>query len=248
MSHADFPYSEKALSLAQQGKIAEALDFYDLALEKHPDNDVILNNKAIALITIGRYEEALDHSRRAVVINPDSADIWINLGVALQKLNKLGEAADALERAVEINPYDAYARALLGIIYQKLNQEDRAKAQNRQLQELIFPNEYAGFYFGTAAFLLGMLIGGIRSVEGRPFEITISSQVIILIFFGLICLMYWKSLRRQQEVNRNVIIVPYLSPVQGDRSTRGMYRVLLLMLIVFVIGIVTGGDVWSWIR
>jgi tetratricopeptide (TPR) repeat protein len=248
MSHADFPYSEKALSLAQQGKIAEALDFYDLALEKHPDNDVILNNKAIALITIGRYEEALDHSRRAVVINPDSADIWINLGVALQKLNKLGEAGDALERAVEINPYDAYARALLGIIYQKLNQEDRAKAQNRQLQELIFPNEYAGFYFGTAAFLLGMLIGGIRSVEGRPFEITISSQIIILIFFCLICVLYWKSLRRQQEVNRNVIIVPYLSPVQGDRSTRGMYTVLFLMIVVFAFGAIAGGDIWNWMR
>lgn len=248
MSHADIPYSEMALSLAQQGKIAEALDCYDRALQKNPDNDVILNNKAIALITVGRYEEALAHSRRAVCINPDSADIWINLAVALQKLNQLSEAGDALERAVEINPYDAYARALLGIIYQKLNQEDRAIAQNRQLQELIFPNEYAGFYFGTAAFLLGILLGGIRSVEGRPFEIAASSQIIILIFFCLICLLYWKSLRRQQEVNRNVIIVPYLSPVEGDRSTRGMYRVLLLMLMVFIIGIVIGGDVWSWIR
>lgn len=248
MPHADSPYSEKALSLARQGKIAEALDFYDLALEKSPDNDVILNNKAMALITVGRFEEALTLSRRAAFINPDSADIWINMSVSLQKLDRLSEAGDALEKAVAINPYDAYARALLGIIYQRLNQEDRAKDQNRQLQELIFPNEYAGFFFGTAVFLLGILLGGIRSVDAKPFEISILSQTILLIFFCLICVLYWKSLRKQQEVNRSVIVVSYSPSVVGDQSNCGVYLVLLLMLIVFIIGIITGGDVWNWMR
>jgi len=248
MPHDDFPYHEQALSLARQGKIHEALDCYDRILEMSPDNDIILNSKAIALITIGKYEEALTFSKRAASISPGSADVWINTGVALEKLGRFTEAADALERAVEINPYDAYAHALLGILYQKLNQQDRADYQNRQLKELMFPNEYAGFFFGTAAFLLGILLGGIHTVRGRPFEIVIPSQVIILFFFLLICFLYWRSLRRQQEASRNVIIVPYPSPVEGDRSTRGMYSVLILMVIVFVIGAVAGTDVWNWIR
>lgn len=248
MSHADFLYKDKAFSLVRQGKIKEALDCFDRALEKSPDNDTILNNKAIALITIGRYEEALVHSRRASVINPGSADVWVNMGVSLEKLDRLPEAAEVLERAVAINPYDAYARALLGIVYQKLNQEDRAEAQNRQLQEIVFPNEYAGFFFGTAAFLLGMLLGGIRGIEGKPVEISITSQAILFFFFCLICVLYWKSLKKLHEINRNVIIVPYPSPVEGDRSSRGMYIVLIIMVVVFLIGILMGSDIWGWLH
>ena len=248
MSPANNPHQETALNLAREGKVHEALECYNHILEKNPDNDIILNNKAIALITIGKFEDAVTISQRAASVNPYSADIWINLGVALEKLGRLSESGDALERAVSINPYDAYARALLGIIYQKTNQQDRAEFQNRQLQELMFPNEYAGFFFGTAAFLLGMLLGGIHSVEGRPFEIVIPSQVVILFFFILICFLYWKSLRRQQEATRHVIIVPYPSPVEGDRSTRGMYAVLFLMIVVFAIGTIAGGDIWNWVR
>jgi tetratricopeptide (TPR) repeat protein len=246
MSGTRFPHHERAKMLAQQGKIEEALTCYDQALLADPENDALYNNKAVALITLGRYEEALAHCRRASSINPDSADTWTNMGVTLEKLDRLTEAAEALERAVAVNPYDTYARALLGIIYQKLNQEDRAEAQNRKLQELVFPNEYAGFFFGTAAFLLGMLLGGIGAVEGRPPEITIPSQIIILFFFCLLCVLYWKSLRKLNEINRNVIVVPYPSPIQGDRSAQGMYIVLTIMILVFFIGILLGSHVWNW--
>jgi hypothetical protein len=137
---------------------------------------------------------------------------------------------------------------MLGIVYQKLNQEDRAEAQNRFLQELIFPNEYAGFFFGTAAFMLGMLLGGIRGVEGKPIEITVSSQVVILLFFLIICFIYWRSLQKLNQINRNVIVVPYPTPVEGDRSATGMYIVLGIMVGVFFIGIFLGTDVWNWLR
>jgi tetratricopeptide (TPR) repeat protein len=245
MSATDFPHQEEAKRLAREGKYYEVLDCYDRILETHPENDVLLNSKAIALITLGRYEESLNCCQRAASLNPYSADIWTNMGVTLEKLGRFAEAAEALERAISVNPYDCYARALLGIIYQKLNREDLAEAQNRKLQELMFPNEYAGFFFGTAAFLLGLLLGGIRGVEGKPVVITIVSQVIILFFFCLICILYWKSLRNLHEINRNVMIVPYPSPVQGDRSTQGMYIVLAIMISVFIIGILAGSDVWT---
>ena len=248
MPHADFPHKEQAMNLARQGKIKEALDCYDRALAQSPDNDVIINNKAIVLITVGRYEEALAHAKRAASINPDSADVWVNMGVALEKLDRLCESAEMLERAVAINPYDAYARALLGIVYQKLDQGERAEAQNRQLQEIVFPNEYAGFFFGTAAFLLGMLLGGIRGIQGNPTEIILISQAILFFFFCLICALYWKSLKKLHGINRNVIIVPYPAPMEGDRTTRGMYIVLTIMIVVFAIGIVMGSDVWGWLH
>jgi tetratricopeptide (TPR) repeat protein len=153
MAHHDFPGSDEAFRFTQEGKIYEALACYDKALGANPRNDIILNNKAIALISLGRYEESLACSQKASVINPYEAGVWINKGIALEKLGRLPEAVDALEQAVAISPYNAYARALLGIIYQNLEQYDKAEAQNRKLQELVFPREYAGFFFAVATFL-----------------------------------------------------------------------------------------------
>jgi hypothetical protein len=113
--------------------------------------------------------------------------------VAFDKLGQHHEAIEALEHAVELSPYHAYARALLGIIYQKMDMGEQVELQNRKLQEIVFPNEYAGFYFTLVAFLLGTLLGGIRTVEGNTLEVSFGSQLIIFLLFCAICWMYWRS-------------------------------------------------------
>jgi tetratricopeptide (TPR) repeat protein len=246
MSGNDIPPHERALRLAQQGHFREALDCYDLALRNDPRNSGILNSKAAALIAMGRFEESLEPARKAASANSGAVDSWINLGVALEKLDRLPEASEALERAVAISPFNAYARALLGIVYQKMDMGERAEAQNRKLQEIVFPHGYAGFYFATAAFLLGLLMGGIRAVEGKPPEITISSQLILLVFFCGICKLYWRSLRVWQQINRNVIDMP--EAVSGRRvpGSRNMYIAMAVMVLVFVAGILVGASLWNW--
>jgi tetratricopeptide (TPR) repeat protein len=248
MPGSDIPYDERAAAYAQEGRISEALDCYDQALRHNPDNDVILNNRAIALISLRRFQEAYDTAKRASVVNPGSTDVWINMGVALEKMDRFPEAAEAFERAIGIDPYNAYARALLGIIYQKMDMGEQAEAQNRKLQELVFPRVYAGLYFAMAAFLLGMLLGGIRSVGNKPFEITIVSQAVIVVFFLVICGLYLRSLRLWQEINRRVIIVPFPAETKTERRPDGMYLILAAMVIVFMVGIVTGTDIWNWLH
>jgi tetratricopeptide (TPR) repeat protein len=248
MSDPDFPYKEEASEFAQQGKVREALDCYDRALRSCPDNDVILNNMATALICLGRFDEALVYVKRAAAINPASADIWINKGVALDKLDRPKEAAEALERAVAISPYNAYARAQLGILYQRMDMGDRAEAENRKLQEIVFPRGYAGLYFATAVLLLGILLGGIRAVQGADPAIAILSQAIILLFFCMVCWLYWKSQRMWQEINRHIIVVPYPAVARPGPGSTGLYVILAVMAIVFVTGILMGSDVWNWLH
>ena len=245
MANHDFPGSDEAFRFAQEGKIHEALACYDKALQSNPKNDVILNNKAIALISLGRYEESLACSKRAISINPYEAGVWINKGIALERLERLPEAVDALEQAVVISPYNAYARALLGIIYQKLDLYDKAEAQNRKLQELVFPKEYAGFYFATATFLLGLLLGGIMSVEGKPFPVTLGSAGIIILFFGIICILYVRALRLQIEIHRDVVSVA--SREKGIWEYGGSSEALVLGFLVFVffVGTVSGIGIWQ---
>jgi tetratricopeptide (TPR) repeat protein len=248
MSDPDYPYKDEAATLAQQGKVREALDWYDRALMTSPDNDVILNNMASALIYLGQPKEALGYVKRAAAINPASADLWINQGVALDKLDRLQEASEAFERAVAISPYNAYARAQLGILYQRMDMSDRADAQNRKLQEIVFPKGYAGLYFATAVFLLGILLGGIRAVEGADAAIAIASQVIILGFFCMVCALYWKSLTMWQEINRHIVGVPFLAAIRPEQGSKGRYIILVALGLVFCIGILMGCDVWNWLH
>jgi tetratricopeptide (TPR) repeat protein len=245
---APFPLSDndRGQDLARQGKMQEALDSYEDALKASTDNDVLLNNKAIVLISLDRFEESLVYSRRALSINPEAFEAWINAGVALDKLGRHHEASEALERAVALSPYHAYARALLGIIYQKMDMVDRAELQNRKLQEIVFPKEYAGFYFALAAFLLGTLLGGIRGVEGKSFEVSFGSQLIILFFFCAICWLYWRSRRIWQETGRHGM-VPYSLPSKDDLPSSGLKLIIVLMIIVFTCGILVGGNVRSYL-
>jgi len=248
MAHHDFPGSEEAFRLAQEGKIHEALACYDKALISYPKNDFILNNKAIALISLGRYEESLACSQKVIAINSYNADVWINKGIALEKLGRLPEAVDALEQAVAISPYNAYARALLGIVYQNLEQYDKAEAQNRKLQEIVFPREYAGFFFAVATFLLGLLLGGLVSVEGKPLPVTLGSEGIIILFFGIICILYVRALRLQIETRRDVVSVG--SQEKGIWGNGGTSEAVVLGFLVFVffIGTVTGIGIWQYFR
>jgi tetratricopeptide (TPR) repeat protein len=248
MTYQDFPGSDEAFRLAQEGKVHEALACYDRALLSNPKNDVILNNKAIVLISVGRYEESLACSQKAITINSYETNAWINKGIALEKLGRLTESAEALEQAVAISPYNAYARALLGIVYQNMEMYGKAEAQNRKLQEIVFPREYAGFYFATATFLLGILLGGILSVEGKPFPVTLGSAGIIILLFGIICILYVRAQKFQTEVRRDVVTAPCEPAGHGGWNRAGMSMALGFLVVVFIIGTVSGIGIWQYFR
>ena len=248
MAHSDLSGCDEAIHLAQEGKLHEAVVCYDQALKSDPDNEVLLHNKAIALISLGRYEESLVCSQKAIRINPYDVGVWINKGMALEKLGRYPEAIDALEQAVAVNPYNAYAHALLGIIYQNQEMTEKAEAQNRQLQELVFPREYAGFFFATAVFLLGLLLGGIMSVEGKPFPVTLGSAGIIILFFGIVCILYVRARRFQLEIHRDIVSVPSSETGLRGRERGNEAVVLGFLVFIFVIGTVSGIGIWQYFR
>jgi len=222
-----------------------SIESLDRMLAENPGDWRTLNAKAVALINLGRFEESLECSRQAAAIGSDHADIWVSMGVAYDNLGRYSEAAEVLERAVRLSPYDTYARALLAIAYQRMEMPDQADEQNRKLQEMVFPREYAGFYFTLAAFMLGLLLGGIRSVEGSSPLVSATAQVIILVFFLAIARLFWRSLKTEREVARQSGTTVMPGP-HRERYSRpaGMVVALCIMIVAFIIGIVAG----TWLR
>ena len=103
------------LALAEQGKLNEAMQHYERAIQHNPDAVEAHTNLGNALANQEKLAEAIEHYERALQIEPDDADAHNNLGNALVGQGKLKEAIEHYERALQFNPDYAEAHNNLGV-------------------------------------------------------------------------------------------------------------------------------------
>src|SRR5438094_5558836 len=99
-------------ALADQGKLAEAIDHYRLSVQIKPNYADPHNNWGVALAQQGKPAEAADHYRQALQIKSDSAEAHTNWGLALAAQGKLAEAIDHYRQALQIKPDSAEVRSI----------------------------------------------------------------------------------------------------------------------------------------
>jgi protein O-mannosyl-transferase len=102
-----------ALSLAQQGKPADAVQEFHVALQMDPDNANLHGNLAFILLQQKDFEGARHHYEEYLKHQAASAFVLTNLGVALQELGHADEARERFREALLIDPNDAEARRRL---------------------------------------------------------------------------------------------------------------------------------------
>jgi tetratricopeptide (TPR) repeat protein len=116
----------QAVSLHQQGRLAEAAAAYDAVLALRPDHAEALHLAGMLGLQAGRVEEGLERVRRAIALNPAAPGPWAVLGRALNGLGRHGEAAEALSRAVALQPGAARLHAQLGTALLELGEAEAA--------------------------------------------------------------------------------------------------------------------------
>ncbi len=115
----------KAASLAQQGRLREAIDNLqrDRAAMIHPAG---CNMLGMLLMQAGATGPALDYFERAVVLAPGFADAHCNRGAALQQLGRLEEALAAYRVALRVAPGHLNALTNSGNVLKLLGRNDEA--------------------------------------------------------------------------------------------------------------------------
>ena len=103
------------MALANQGKLPEAIQQYERAIQLQPDLPVAHYNLGIALAGQGKLDEAIQHYQRAIQIKPDYAEALNNLGNVLGEEGRLPEAIQQFERALQAEPGFAEAHYDLGV-------------------------------------------------------------------------------------------------------------------------------------
>jgi predicted O-linked N-acetylglucosamine transferase (SPINDLY family) len=87
----------------QQGRPAEALEFFDRAARLRPGFSTF-SNRGAALQMLGRSEEALQDYDRAVALESRSAVLLFNRGRALQDLGRFEDALASYDAALRLHP------------------------------------------------------------------------------------------------------------------------------------------------
>lgn len=101
--------SNRGNARARQGKIEEALQDYNRAIELDPmAADPHLNRGAV-YETQGRFEEALKDYDVVLKTNPEDPAAWNNRGNALMGLRRFAEAKEALTEANRISGSQTFA-------------------------------------------------------------------------------------------------------------------------------------------
>ncbi len=117
----------KAISLHQAGRLAEAKAAYQSILRQAPRNFNAWHLLGLAHLHMGNAPEAAACIEKALAIEPGNAEALCNLGMVLAGLARFDEAAQCFGRAVAINPLDADAQNGLGSVLATLNQHAEAQ-------------------------------------------------------------------------------------------------------------------------
>jgi len=130
------PLSNMGLELARQGRMQEALPYFQRSLELRPEDAVSHYNVATAQGQLGNMAEAEFHYREALRLQPEYPQAMMNLAnVLAAKGDRLG-AIRLLRESLELVPENALGQARLGELLLASNQPSTAEVPLRKALEL----------------------------------------------------------------------------------------------------------------
>jgi len=100
--------------LLDQGRLNEALSYFEQALQENSNKAEIYNNIGNTLLQLGRVDESFSPLQKALELDPNRPDVRSNLGNALLRTGRLEESIIQLRAALNIKPDYVFALNHLG--------------------------------------------------------------------------------------------------------------------------------------
>jgi len=150
-------------ALQGQGKLQEAVESYNSAIQLKPDFAETYNNRGIALKKIGQMERAVKSYEKAIQLKPDYAEAYNNRGNALKEIGQNERAVKSYEKAIQLKPDFAEAYSNRGNALEAIGQLEQAvESYNSAIQ---LKPDYADAYNNRGAALqaIGQLEQAVES-------------------------------------------------------------------------------------
>ena len=107
------------LALQNDGRQADAIRNYELALMIAPNYALAHYNLGIAWQDLERLDSAVPHLQKAAALDPDSINAWTRLGTALGQAGQLIAAEECFRKAISLDQSAAQARFNLALVLQE---------------------------------------------------------------------------------------------------------------------------------
>lgn len=161
-----------ALALKATGKLDEAIDCYERAIQIDPRYAPAHSNLGVALKANKQPEKALECYLRAVEIDPSFAPAHNNLGNALKGRGDLAKAIEHYEQAARLDREFFEPRYNLGLVKAAQGKSDEAIAYYRDALRIAPKSYQAHNNIGTVLLAQGRLDEAIRhfrqAIEIKP--------------------------------------------------------------------------------
>jgi Flp pilus assembly protein TadD len=108
------PHMNLGLTMAQQGRIEEAISYYRESLRLNPNSVHTHNNLGVVLLERGQIGDAIGHYVAALRLKSDYAETHNNLGIALFRLGNFDQAIAHYRKALRLDPDFGKAHNNLG--------------------------------------------------------------------------------------------------------------------------------------
>lgn len=104
LEETSFTLANWAALLLAMGAKQEAFGVLSHAVERFPDNELVLGNLAAASFDLGKFDAAERHARHLLTLNPKNSSGQINLANVMLIQKKWREAADLYAQIIERDP------------------------------------------------------------------------------------------------------------------------------------------------
>jgi len=154
--------AHKAFELYEDGKMSQALEELETALEINPSNGSWHFNKALTLDAISRFDDAICEYELALQLNPDDLEILNSLAVDYTRTGQYDLAIDTFEHIHELDPAFEPCYCNRIITYTEMGQHDMAE-QMFYLAQQIDPDCALCYYnIGNSLFARGQYKKAVR--------------------------------------------------------------------------------------
>lgn len=97
-------YNNLASELAKKGRMEEAIDFYNMAIDFRPDLHLSYNGRGLAYDTLGQHKRAVEDYNEALRLKPDYAEAYYSRGNSYDSLGQYRQAIQDYHEAIRLKP------------------------------------------------------------------------------------------------------------------------------------------------
>jgi tetratricopeptide (TPR) repeat protein len=157
------PHFDYGSALQKEGRLEEAVEQYNAALQFNPKDAKAHTSLAVALTGQAKFDAAVPHMETALRLEPNNAEFHLVYATLLQRIGRSDQAAPHFEAAIRLKPNSAdghysYATFLAGV-----GKNDEYIGELRRVLQLRPDFPYAELRLADALFAKGNL----KEAEGH---------------------------------------------------------------------------------